>query len=66
MLVGMEFVTREIHFYRIFEVVYLKRQSSAAEELSQTLVKTYAKLLAYLAKAKRFYTANAISRCRGP
>jgi hypothetical protein len=37
MLVGMEFVTREIRFYTIFEVVYLKRQSDATEQLSSTL-----------------------------
>jgi hypothetical protein len=64
MLVGMEFVTREIHFYTIFEVVYLKKPSDVTEMLSQSLIKTYAKLLGYLANAKRYYSQSTFSRFR--
>jgi hypothetical protein len=66
MLVGMDFVTREINFYTIFEVYYLKNPYDATEILSQSLIKTYAKLLGYLAKAKRYYSENPLSGFRGP
>ena len=61
MLVGMEFVAREIRFYTIFEVVYLKKPSEATEQLSNTLAKTYAKLLQYLANAMKYYKGNFLS-----
>jgi hypothetical protein len=54
MLVGMEFVAREIHFYRIFEALYLKKQSVAADQLSSILVNAFSKLLKFLADATKF------------
>jgi hypothetical protein len=62
MLLGMEFVAREISFYTIFEVLYLKKPSDATEILSQSLIKTYAKLLGSLATAKEYYSDSTISR----
>jgi hypothetical protein len=52
MLIGMESVAREIHFYTLFEVVYLTRSSEARDQLADILVKTYAKLFRFLAEAK--------------
>jgi hypothetical protein len=50
MLLGLDFVAREINFYTIFEVVYLKKPSEATELLSQSLVTTYAKLVLLINK----------------
>jgi hypothetical protein len=62
MLVGMEYVAREIHFYTIFEVVYLTRSSEARDQLADTLVKTYAKLFGFLAEARGYYGEHTITR----
>jgi len=62
MLVGMDFVAREINFYTIFEVYYIKKPSDATEILSQSLIKTYAKLLGYLSHAKQYYSDRTFSR----
>ncbi|KAH7087293.1 hypothetical protein FB567DRAFT_591977 [Paraphoma chrysanthemicola] len=62
MLLGMEFVAREIRFYTLFEAVYLKTPSEAAEQLADTLVKTYASLLQYLASAYTYYRKHTIAR----
>jgi hypothetical protein len=59
MLVGMEFVSREIHFYTLFEVTYLTRSSEATELLASTLVNTYSKLLGFLATAKKYYEQHS-------
>jgi hypothetical protein len=61
MLVGMEFVTREIHFYTIFEVAYSKKHSGASELLADELVKTYTRLLSFLVTAKKFYMEHSWS-----
>jgi hypothetical protein len=58
MLLGMEFVAREIRFYTIFEAVYLTKPSEAADQLANTLVKTYSNLLKYLAQAYRYYSKH--------
>lgn len=62
MLVGMEYVAREIHFYTLFEVVYLTRSSEARDQLASTLVKTYAKLFSFLAEARSYYSEHTITR----
>jgi hypothetical protein len=64
MLLGLDFVAREINFYTIFEVIYLKKPSKATKLLSQSLVETYAKLLTHLARAKRYYSDNTLSKSR--
>lgn len=56
----MEFVAREIRFYTLFEAVYLKESSEAADQLASTLVQTYGNLLRYLAKAYRYYSKRTI------
>jgi hypothetical protein len=61
MALGIEFVVREIHFYTMFEVVYLQTQHPATELLSSTLVETYGKLLGYLAEATRYFTTRSLS-----
>jgi hypothetical protein len=60
MLLGMEFVAREIRFYTLFEAVYLKTPSEAAEQLASTLVQTYGSLLRYLASAYTYYRKHTI------
>ncbi|KAH7074344.1 hypothetical protein BKA63DRAFT_312072 [Paraphoma chrysanthemicola] len=62
MLLGMEFVAREIRFYTLFEAVYLKTPSEAAEQLADTLVRTYECLLQYLASAYTYYRKHTIAR----
>ncbi|KAH9204408.1 hypothetical protein DL95DRAFT_529272 [Leptodontidium sp. 2 PMI_412] len=62
MLIGMEYVAREIHFYTLFEVVYLTRSSEARDQLANTLVGTYAKLFGFLAEARDYYSEHTITR----
>lgn len=62
MLIGMEYVAREIHFYTLFEVVYLTRSSEARDQLANTLVETYAKLFGFLAEARDYYSEHTITR----
>jgi hypothetical protein len=62
MLLGMEFVAREIRFYTIFETVYLNKPFEAVVELKSTLVRTYGTLLQYLAKAYRYYGKHTACR----
>lgn len=60
MLLGIEFVAREIQFYTLFEKVYLKKPSEAANQLADTLVQTYGSLLQYLAKAYTYYSKHTL------
>jgi len=60
MLLGMEFVAREIRFYTLFEAVYLKTPSEAAEQLASTLIQTYGSRLRYLASAYTYYRKYTI------
>jgi hypothetical protein len=60
MLVGVQFVAREIHFYTRFEGTYLTRPSKFADQLGDTLVETYENLLGFLAKAYKYYSKRTI------
>jgi len=60
---GMEFVTREISYYGIFEVIYLRRTFSATTQLSDALVRAYTKILQFLSGARRYYDQNSFSMC---
>ena len=62
MALGMEFLAREVHFYTIFELVYLKKQSAASEQLASILVKAYATLLSYLVSAAKYFDSNTLSK----
>lgn len=64
MLLGMEFVAREIRFYTLFEAVYLKTPSEATEQLASVLVQTYSSLLRYLASAYTYYRKHTIGMNR--
>jgi len=64
MAVGMEFVAREIHFYTIFETVYLKEQSPAADQLAASLVNTYALLLRHLVSSAKYFDTSLLSRSK--
>jgi len=57
---GMEFVTREISYYGIFEVLYLRRSFIATEQLSDALVKVYSNILEYLSKARHYYDQRTL------
>jgi hypothetical protein len=56
----MEFVTREISYYGIFEVIYLRRNFDATEQLSDALVSAYTKILQYLSGAKRYWEQHSL------
>ena len=61
---GAESIARMIARYRIFEMLYLKHQSLARENLEKALIKLYASILLYLARAKRYFqerTASTLS-----
>jgi hypothetical protein len=60
-LEDIEFVTREISYYAIFEAMYLTRRAEATEELSNALLRVYTKILEYLSKAKHYYSHNTAS-----
>ena len=62
-IAGMEFVTREISYYGIFEVIYLRRKFSATKQLSDALVQAYTKVLQFLSGARRYYDQNSLSMC---
>lgn len=61
-LAGMEFVTREISYYGILEVFYLRRGFTATDQLSDALVNVYANVLKYLSKAKQYYEQHTLPR----
>jgi hypothetical protein len=55
--------------YAVFEEVYLLSPSPARDELERALIKLYAAILTYLAKAKSYFEQNSasqfkISNCR--
>jgi hypothetical protein len=62
MLEGLEFVSREIHFYTVFEAHYLNQSSEAADQLVDALVETYGILLGHLAKAARYYKETTFGK----
>ncbi|KAH9203929.1 hypothetical protein DL95DRAFT_471950 [Leptodontidium sp. 2 PMI_412] len=64
-IAGMEFVTREISYYSIFEVIYLRRKFSATKQLSDALVQAYTKVLQFLSGARRYYDQNSLKRFLG-
>lgn len=57
---GMEFATREISYYGIFEVIYLRRSFDATAQLSDALVRAYTKILQFLCGARRFYEQHSV------
>lgn len=60
-IAGLAFVTREISYYGIFEVIYLRRTFSATKQLSEALVQAYTKILQFLSGARRYYDQNSLS-----
>ncbi|KAN0106705.1 hypothetical protein V8E51_009581 [Hyaloscypha variabilis] len=64
-IAGIEFVTREISYYGIFEVIYLRRNFSATKQLSDALVQAYTKILQFLSGARRYYDQNSLKRFLG-
>lgn len=61
-LQGMDFVTREISYYGIFEVIYLRRNFDATEDLSDALVRTYTKILQFLSGAKHYFEQHSYGK----
>jgi hypothetical protein len=57
---GMEFITREISYYGIFEVLYLRGSFIATEQLSDALVRVYSNILKYLSKARHYYNQRTL------
>lgn len=54
-------MAREIHFYTLFEAIYLQGQDKPSDLLASVLVETYEKLLGYLAKAKWYFGTRSLS-----
>jgi len=61
-LEDMEFVTREINYYAIFEALYIQRPSDTKAQLSDALKRAYKIILEYLSKAKHYYDQSAWGR----
>jgi hypothetical protein len=47
--------------YAIFEEIYLQSASSVMGELEAALIRLYASIMIYLAKAKRYFEQNSAS-----
>ena len=62
---GVELVAELITRYTIVEHLYLRRPSHAKEQLTQALIKLYARVLTYLPKARAYYEKNTLKRAVG-
>jgi hypothetical protein len=61
-LEGIETIAHLINRYAIFEKLYLSEDSTATPPLRKAMVRLYASVLRYLAKAKRLYSMNSAKR----
>jgi hypothetical protein len=68
MALGIEFAAREMHFYKISEVVYMRKSFPGTDTMGNNLVDTYVVLLEYLVEAKRYFKTGTISMfiCMSP
>lgn len=61
MVESMELVARLVTRYAIFEELYLQEPSKTTALLAQALVKLYAQILTFLAKAVKYFTQGSTS-----
>lgn len=59
---SMEVVSHLITRYAIFEELYLQRESAARHELEDKIVRLYAEVLTFLAKARKYLQSSATSK----
>ena len=59
---SLEAVSHLITRYAIFEELYLQRESAARNELEDMVVRLYAEVLTFLAKAKKYLQSSATSK----
>ena len=63
-ITNLEAVSHLITRYAILEELYLQRDSAARVELEDMVIRLYAEVLAYLAKAKEYFQRP--TRCKNP
>ena len=56
---SLETVSRLITRYAILEELYLPRNSPARNQLEDTIVRLYAEILTFLAKARKYLQSSA-------
>lgn len=56
---NLEEVSRLITRYAILEALYLRRESSARDQLESAIIRLYAELLMFLAKAGNYFRRSA-------
>ena len=59
---NLEAVSHLITRYAIFEELYLQRESAARHELEDMIVRLYAEVLTFLAKARKYLQSSAKSK----
>lgn len=59
---SLEAVSHLITRYAIFEELYLQLESAARHELEDMIVRLYAEVLTFLAKARRYLQSSATSK----
>lgn len=58
---GAEMIAHMIGRYAIFEDLYLRRKSTATDELRAALVQLYAAIMIYLVRARSYFEQNSFS-----
>ena len=69
MIESLEIVSHLITRYAVFEELYLQRESTARHELEDMVVRLYAEILTFLAKARKYLQSSATSKksiCTNP
>ena len=59
---SLEAVSHLITRYAIFEELYLQRESAARYELEDMIVRLYAEVLTFLAKARKYLQSSSTSK----
>jgi hypothetical protein len=59
---GLETISHLISRYAIFEDLYMQRDTATRGELEAMLISLYAEVLAFLAKAKKYFQTSTASK----
>ena len=59
---NLEAVSNLITRYAILEALYLQRESEASDKLEDMIIRLYAEILTFLAKARKFFQSSAKSK----
>jgi hypothetical protein len=60
---NVESISGLITRYTIIEMLYLREDSEATQQLRESITTLYAAILLYLAKAKAYFSGSTISMC---